>query len=996
MQKKIRRILKGAFILLTLFFFYLQAAYALDINGIINTDARWTTADSPIHITGDVRVETDTTLTIDPGVAVVFQSPADITQGFSIRIDGELIARGTRSQPIIFTAADRTVPWGSIMFSDESKDWDQTASAGSIIEYCIIEYGGNQPDGRAMISAFNAMPMISKNAIRFGDAAGISALVSEDPAVIASLSGNVRVMSNLIYNNTTGIRFSAEGGIIKNNYFLNNGRAMNLQVRSRDVDVTNNTVVSSASELFGTGIRLVLDEAANGIAAYEWRQTGGPTVTLNNPQSARTSFMAPDPGNGIETLSFELTVTDKDGNQATDTSEIRILGDNQPPAARAGTDLNVQLPQVEGEEITVTLSAEGSSDPYLGIAEYAWEQIEGTPVELEDADTINPSFTVPASVSAGDRMAFRLTVEDQGGLTATDTVEVVYFDDNIFPVAEAGEDRTVSQGTRVILDATGSRDPDGSISAYRWEQTDGTPVALVNPTTARPYFDAPRDNTSPETLTFQLRVTDNEGLNDTDPVSITVNSPLIADIGATVSGENRVTLDASGSVDQDAAAQIHIEANTLKMDNPDAGLLAISAAENASFDLDITRNNLTAHEDEGYLVYTYSWSDKAPQTLRLPNNWWGTDDALIIEDLIYDQINSYELPTVEFRPFTGQAIPGTGSPLPYPPLAEAGPDLETAADHAVTLDGSSSYDPDGIARYHWQQTDGPSVNLRNADQPTATFVAPSGGEAGTELGFRLTVSTGEAFSHTDSTNVTVSPDERHHHVDSDTCFIRSAGSDSPGGPGGTAFLALLIGALAALIGIILKGASRRLRRILFTACILMAACFIATPPAHAGYFSIGGGAGGDADDANATIETGAKDIRFKNLDLLFGMGMHFIPHSDDELPGSTIDASCPNEACIGLSDERKGTEVGLYGKLGVEIKSSDFYVTAIGGFTTYTESELSRSPATGRVYEDGTDNKIDGLIGGGVSYFIDYKIDFVLQVDIDNIRGVTGTIGWHW
>ena len=177
---------------------------------------------------------------------------------------------------------------------------------------------------------------------------------------------------------------------------------------------------------------------------------------------------------------------------------------------------------------------------------------------------------------------------------------------------------------------------------------------------------------------------------------------------------------------------------------------------------------------------------------------------------------------------------------------------------------------------------------------------------------------------------------------------------------------------------------------------MLATLILIATPAQAGYLAVGGGAGGDSDEFNVTIETGAKDIWAKKMDLLFGMGIFFIPHSDNELPTSTISLPCPNDDCIRIGSVRKGTEVGLLGKLGVEIASSDFYVSAIGGFTAYTNSNLSRSPATGRVYEESSDSKVEALYGGGVSYFIHYKWDVVLQVDYDNIRGVTGTIGWHW
>ena len=36
------------------------------------------------------------------------------------------------------------------------------------------------------------------------------------------------------------------------------------------------------------------------------------------------------------------------------------------------------------------------------------------------------------------------------------------------PLADAGLDQDVEQGTTVLLDGTGSRDPDGRIDAYRW------------------------------------------------------------------------------------------------------------------------------------------------------------------------------------------------------------------------------------------------------------------------------------------------------------------------------------------------------------------------------------------------------------------------------------------------------------------------------------------------------------------------------------------------
>ncbi len=993
MRKQVKFLVSGAAALLMLLGFQPQAAYALDVNGRINTDSRWTQADSPVLITGDVRLAEGAVLTIDPGVEVLFQSPPDVREGFSIRVDGTLVARGSQSRPIVFTAADRDVPWGAIIFSDTSRDWDPAAETGSVMEYCLLEYGGNEPDGDGMICTFDAMPLIAGNAIRFSDAAGIAAAVSEEPAGVASLSGNIGIVSNLIYGNATGIRLDAEGGVVRNNYLLYNNRGIDARVRSNDADFSGNTILSTAPELFGTGIRLALDERAGGIVRYQWRQTGGPDVALERPESPAAAFVAPDPGNRVETLDFELRVMGKDGGQARQAVSITVIGDNPPPVADAGADRNISLDREEGQILIVGLSGAGSTDPYLGIESYAWEQTAGPSVNLQGADTMTPAFALPNATAPGDRMTFQLTVTDQAGVTDTDTVNLVYYRGNIYPRADAGEDRTVSQGAEVTLDAAGSEDPDGSIAAYAWEQTAGPDVALAASDTARPRFAAPSDNQEQEVLTFQLRVTDNGGLEAVDEVAITVNSSVVADAGPdrTVSAGERIILDGSGSVDREAAANIAIEANSLKMDNSRAGLLAISAAESAAFDLNVSGNRFEAVDNEGYLVYVHDWSEEAPGSLTLPGNYWGTDDPMIIESLIYDNSDDYTLPVLAYQPMAEGDISGTGSTLHYPPLADAGADRETSADEAVTLDGTDSYDPAGIARYQWEQIEGPGVTLKSADEPEAEFIAPSGGEEGETLRFRLTVATGPTFSHSDTVAVAVSPAEPLPRTEVGGCFVQSAGA------GGNSRSFSVLAAVLGLLGLSAGAAlARRFSGRFFLVGLLLSILVLAAAPARAGYFSVGGGAGGDAGDVNVTVETGAKDLRALGLDFLFGLGLHLIPHSDDELPSRTISLPCPNEDCVRLESVRKGTEVGMLGRLGVEIASSDFYVSAIGGFTAYTESDLSRSPATDRVYENESDSRLEGLYGGGISYFMDFRWDVVLHVDYDNIRGVTGSIGWHW
>ncbi len=64
----------------------------------------------------------------------------------------------------------------------------------------------------------------------------------------------------------------------------------------------------------------------DGIASYQWTQTSGVGVTLNNDTSAKATFTAPyniPPG---EVLAFELTVSDKNGLTSSDSVEIHVSG----------------------------------------------------------------------------------------------------------------------------------------------------------------------------------------------------------------------------------------------------------------------------------------------------------------------------------------------------------------------------------------------------------------------------------------------------------------------------------------------------------------------------------------------------------------------------------------------------------------------------------------------------------------------------------------------
>ena len=167
-----------------------------NVSGIISSNTTWSLAGSPYVINGNVLINNSTTLTIEPGVYVEFNS------GTSLQIDGTIVARGNSVNNIVFTSSSSTPSpgdWGYIYFSDSSSDavFDTNGSyiSGSILEYAVVEYGGGvQVDNNGTIRLESALPLINHCIIRNNSMIGITAWY---------LSGELKITNNSILNNGT-------------------------------------------------------------------------------------------------------------------------------------------------------------------------------------------------------------------------------------------------------------------------------------------------------------------------------------------------------------------------------------------------------------------------------------------------------------------------------------------------------------------------------------------------------------------------------------------------------------------------------------------------------------------------------------------------------------------------------------------------------------------------------------------------------------------------
>ncbi len=115
-----------------------------------------------------------------------------------------------------------------------------------------------------------------------------------------------------------------------------------------------------------------------------------------------------------------------------------------------------------------------------------------------------------------------------------------------------------------------------------------------------------------------------------------------------------------------------------------------------------------------------------------------------------------------------------------PPVARAGSDRPAKTSEMVTLDGSTSTDPDeDPLTYSWSQTDGPVVQLHAANTATPGFTAATSGIHT----FQLTVLDGHDGSHSDSITITVStattPPATENNIPAPTPAPSSAPSPAP-------------------------------------------------------------------------------------------------------------------------------------------------------------------------------------------------------------------------
>jgi hypothetical protein len=474
---------------------------------------------------------------------------------------------------------------------------------------------------------------------------------------------------------------------------------------------------NSGTLMWGETVKL---NVSNGTAPY--------TYSVSNPSVATID----EQGNLTAITGGTVRVTATDVNGATMTSGIFTVTDNHVSiySTEGILDTETRVPIIStslpsGKAIYGYKATFSFSETYLEFVGVEPAGSGGLMTASQSGNSVEVAAAMSQGVSSGLLGYLVFNIRQALALNATTNITFNAFSANensiistrgggtvrrveqtsYRPVAIAGLDFSLQEGTVGQLDGSASFDLDNDPLTYLWTAPEG--IILSDPTGAKPEFMAPyvEENT---VFTFTLVVNDGTDDSDPDEVRVTVlqvNNPPVANAGASrniVEGSS-VSLDGSGSYDPDGDA------------------------------------------------LSYSWKALDGIILFNPNS---VSPSFILPQVTVNTSYRFTL-VVNDGALASQSdtVTITAINVNKKPVAFAGGDFSVNELEEATLDGSLSYDADNDPlTYRW--TAPPGVPLSDATAAKPAFTAPAV-VRDSVIRFVLVVNDGFRDSDPDEVRVTV-------------------------------------------------------------------------------------------------------------------------------------------------------------------------------------------------------------------------------------------------
>lgn len=156
-----------------------------------NVSGTWTKSASPYIVNGDLLIPKDSQLIIEPGVVVKF---SDL---YGIKVDGQIRAEGTQSEPISFSAVDYNKPWAGFLFINNTDS--------IVFKYCSFKEAGERSvlDSNGKYIRFNDLEVYRYTTLCFYNSKFINidhCTFSQNNFSVRSFSSNVNITNTLFTN----------------------------------------------------------------------------------------------------------------------------------------------------------------------------------------------------------------------------------------------------------------------------------------------------------------------------------------------------------------------------------------------------------------------------------------------------------------------------------------------------------------------------------------------------------------------------------------------------------------------------------------------------------------------------------------------------------------------------------------------------------------------------------------------------------------------------